>query len=102
MELEEKKVNKILNKGKNMKGIKDDSLYYKTSKNVKKNINNEFLKNKNFNKAKRQKTLIVDKTKKSDSVGKPKKGRIIKRNRTKRWTLMQSDNRIIKNLKNPG
>ena len=100
MEIEEKKVNKILNKGKNMKAIKDDSLYYKTSKNVKKNINNEFLKNKNFNKAKRQKTLIVDKTKKSDSVGKPKKGRIIKRNRTKRWTLMQSDNRIIKNLKN--
>ena len=100
MEIEEKKVNKILNKGKNMKAIKDDSLYYKTSKNVKKNINNEFLKNKNFNKAKRQKTLIVDKTKKSDSVGKQKKGRIIKRNRTKRWTLMQSDNRIIKNLKN--
>ena len=100
MEIEEKKVNKILNKGKNMKAIKDDSLYYKTSKNVKKNINNEFLKNKNFNKAKRQKTLIVDKTKKADSVGKQKKGRIIKRNRTKRWTLMQSDNRIIKNLKN--
>ena len=99
-EIEEKKVNKILNKGKTLKLIKDDSHYYKTSKNVKNNINNEILKKKFIGKTKKMKTLIVGKKKKTNSDEKPKKEKNIKRSQMKRKSLMQPDNKIFKIFRN--
>jgi len=97
---EEKKVNKILNKGRNSVVNQQKNLFYKTSKNVKSTINNEIFKNKLIRKTKRMKTLILDNSKNEDSSEKEQTKKITRKNKKRHTTIFMSENKLLKHYIN--
>ena len=94
---EEKKVNKILNKGRNSLVNHHKNLFYKTSKNIKNNINNEIFKNKLIRRTKRMKTLVLDNSKNEDSSEKEQTKKITRKNIKGHTTIFMSENKLFKN-----
>ena len=67
-QIEEKKINKILNKRKNTNDTNENNLFFKTTKNVNKIKNKEVFKNQLIKRTKRTKTLILNKSKNEDII----------------------------------
>jgi hypothetical protein len=97
---EEKKVNKILNKGRNSMINHQNNLFYKTSKNVKSTINNEIFKNKLIRRTKKMKTLILDNSKNEDSSEKEQTKKITRKNKKRHTTIFMSENKLLKHYIN--
>ena len=97
---EEKKVNKILNKGRNSMINHQNNLFYKTSKNVKSTINNEIFKNKLIRRTKKMKTLILDNSKNEGSSEKEQTKKITRKNKKRHTTIFMSENKLLKHYIN--
>ena len=97
---EEKKVNKILNKGRNSMINHQNNLFYKTSKNVKSTINNEIFKNKLIRRTKKMKTLILDNSNNEDSSEKEQTKKITRKNKKRHTTIFMSENKLLKHYIN--
>ena len=99
-EIEEQKVQKILNKGNNLNHNENNNLYYKTSKNINNNINDEIFKNKLIRKTQKMKSLNLTKSQKVDSSEKESQQNKIRKSQIKHKTFLPMENMLLKHYNN--
>ena len=96
--IEKQKVEKILDKNKKVflcENNKDlDNNYYKTSKNVKNNVNKEIFRNRLKRKTIRMKTLNIIKQKLNDNSEKSTPKKKLRKSQFKHKTCFESENKI--------